>query len=54
MNDLPLNIMSNTDMYADDSSVHTNENTVVELDEKLNRDLVNIKCWGIDNDMAVN
>ncbi len=45
MNELLLNIMSNTDMYADDSSVHTNAKTVVELNEKLNRDMANIKHW---------
>ncbi len=27
MNDLPLNIMSNTDMYADDPYIHTNAKT---------------------------
>ncbi len=36
MNHLPLNITSNTDMYADDSSVCSNAKTVVELHKKLN------------------
>ncbi len=54
MNDLPLNITSNTDMYADDSSVHTNAKTVVKLNEKLNQDMVNTKRWCMDNNMAVN
>ncbi len=49
MNDLPVNITSNTDIYADDSSVHTNAMTVVEL----NCDMVNMK-WCVDNNMAVN
>ncbi len=40
-------------MYADDLSVHTNVKTVVELNEKLNRDLVNIKHWCMDNNMSV-
>ncbi len=54
MSDLPLNIMSNTDMYADDLSVHTNAKTVVEFNEKLNCDMVNIKHWCMNNNMAVN
>ncbi len=45
--------MSNNDMYADDSSVHTNAKTVLELNEKLNCDMVNIKHWCMANNMAV-
>ncbi len=50
MNDLPLNIVSNTDIYTDDSSVHTYGN--VELNENLNCDMVNIKHCCMDNNMA--
>ncbi len=53
-NDLLLNIMFNTDMNTNDSSVHTNAKTVVELNEKLNHDMVNIKHWRLYNNIAVN
>ncbi len=40
-----MNITSNTDMYADDSSVHTIAKTVIKLNQKLKRNMVNIKHW---------
>ncbi len=39
---------------VDDLSVHANAKTVVELNENLNHDMVNIKHWCMDNNMAVN
>ncbi len=42
-------------MYADDDwSVHTNAKTVVEVNEKLNREMANIKHWCMNINMAVN
>ncbi len=41
-------------MYADDLAVHTHGKTVIELNEKLNHDMVNIKCWCMDINMSVN
>ncbi len=54
MNDLPLNITSHTDMYADDSSFHTAGKTVEELNMKLNSDMENCKTWCSENNMVVN
>ncbi len=41
-------------MYAADSYVHTHTKTVVELNTKLNCDMVKIKRWCMDNNMTVN
>ena len=54
INDLPLSIDSNIDMYADDSSVTSAAKSVPELNEKLNADLQSISAWCKDNRMAAN
>ena len=53
VNDLPLHITSNMDMYADDSTIHTSAHTVNELNDKLN-DMVNMKNWCANNNMVIN
>ncbi len=55
MNDMPL-VTNNatTDMYADDSTIHTKANAIEELESKQNSDLVNVSQWCNENKMAVN
>ncbi len=40
-------------MQADDLYILTNAKIVVELNLKLNQDMVNIKCWWMHNNMVV-
>ncbi len=42
MNDLPLDVDSSTDMYADDSTLNETDETVEELNVKLNDDMVSV------------
>ncbi len=42
MNDLPLDVVSSTDMYADDSTLNETDETVEELNVKLNDDMVSV------------
>jgi hypothetical protein len=55
VNDLPLSAPeSNLDMYADDSTLHFSANNVSDIQEKLQRDLININNWCSLNNMALN
>ncbi|CAB3994751.1 Hypothetical predicted protein [Paramuricea clavata] len=54
INDLPLYANSNTDMYADDSTIHTSARTVEELNNKLTEDMTNVQAWCTDNNMVIN
>ncbi len=55
MNDLPLHIDFCTDMYADDSTLCETDETVEEFKNvKLNEDMVSVKKWYHDNQMAGN
>ena len=54
INDLPLHVRSDIDMYADDSSITTTATSVPELNDELNKDLINISTWCKDNRMAAN
>ncbi len=55
MNDLPLVTKDTcTDMFADDSTIHTNGRTIDELERKLNNDLTKIDTWCDENQMAIN
>ncbi len=55
VNDLPLSAPeSNLDMYADDSILHFSANNVSDIQEKLQRDLININNWCSLNNMALN
>ncbi|CAB4045925.1 Hypothetical predicted protein, partial [Paramuricea clavata] len=51
VNDLPLYANSNTDMYADDSTIHTSARTVEELNNKLTEDMTNVQAWCTNNNM---
>ena len=52
INDLPLCVKSDIDMYADDSSITSTATCVTELNAKLNDDLRNISTWCKENRMA--
>ncbi len=54
INDLPLHCNNSIDMFADDSTLHTQKRTVVELEHELNADLENISMWCKSNKMATN
>ena len=54
INDLPLYVNSNTDMYADDSTIHTSARTVKELNNKLTEDMTNVQAWCTNNNMVIN
>ena len=54
INDLPLYVNSNTDMYADDSTIHTSARTVEELNNKLTEDMTNVQAWCTNNNMVIN
>ena len=54
MNDLPLHVDSELDMYADDSTLCATGETVEELDLKLNDDMDCVNDWCNDNHMVGN
>lgn len=54
VNDLPMSLDDNADMYADDSSITAQAKTVPELEAKLNFDSEKISNWCIENHMSVN
>ncbi len=54
MNDLPLHVDPSTDMYADDSTLCETGKTVEELNVKFNEDMVSVKKWCYNNQMAAN
>jgi sarcosine oxidase/L-pipecolate oxidase len=50
MNDLPLSISNcNTDMYADDSTIHISEKNISAIQTKVQEDLNRIELWCKDN-----
>ncbi len=55
INDRPLALdNSDTDMYADDSSVTTSARTVLEIEQHLVEDADKVSTWSSENHMAVN
>ncbi len=54
MNDLPLNVNSSLDMYADDSTLDASGKTIEDLEVKLNSDMAKVNKWCKDNKMAIN
>ncbi len=54
MNDLPLYVNSNFDMYADDSILHAAAKTVDELELILNSDVECVSKWCKQNRMIAN
>ena len=58
INDIPLNISdSNTDMYADDSTIHFSGKHISDIQTKVQEDLNRIELcllWCKDNNMFIN
>jgi len=50
INDLPLSISNcNTDMYADDSTIHISGENISDIQTKVQEDLNIIELWCKDN-----
>ena len=55
INDLPLSISNcNTDMYADDSTIHISGENISAIQTKIQEDLNRIELWCKDNNMFIN
>jgi hypothetical protein len=54
INDLPLYVDNEFDMYADDSTLHTTGKTIESLEFSLQRDLEEISTWCRRNKMVIN
>ena len=55
INDLPLSISNcNTDMYADDSTIHISGGNISDIQTKVQEDLNRIELWCKDNNMFIN
>ena len=55
INDLPLSIkVSETDLYADDTSLHHAENSIESINVVLQYDLDNVIEWCQKNSMKIN
>ncbi len=54
MNDLPLHVVSQLDIYADDSTFSITGETIEELEINLNADLTNVQQWCQINKMVIN
>ena len=55
INDLPLYIKNcQTDMYADDSTIHTSGSNIKELQVKIQQDLNCVEQWCHENNMFIN
>ena len=54
INDLPLHIDAQTDMFADDTTISTSGNSPVEIAHTLNRNLSEVSSWCKNNCMVIN
>jgi hypothetical protein len=55
INDLPLSISNcNTDMYADDSTIHISGENISVIQTKIQEDLNRIELWCKDKNMFIN
>jgi len=55
VNDLPLYLHETiSELYADDTTIHTSNESVHVINNKLQNDLVQVKKWCKNNDMALN
>ena len=54
INDLPLHIKTcSSDLYADDTTIHTHGNDIDAIEEDLQGEFGNTKTWGRINKMNV-
>ena len=55
INDLPLSISNcNTDMFADDSTIHISGENISDIQTKVQEDLNRIELWCKDKNMFIN
>jgi hypothetical protein len=55
VNDLPLYLHETiSELYTDDTTIHTSNESVHVINNKLQNDLVQVKKWCKNNDMALN
>ena len=54
VNDLPLNLSSNIDIYADDATLHMSSSSISIINETLNNDLSKVEKWCRHNNMVLN
>ena len=54
INDLPLTIRCDTDMYADDSTLSATGRSLDDINSKLQSDLDNVHSWCVENKMIIN
>ena len=54
MNDIPLHIDNDIDMFADDSTMYTSGHNVDEIQHSLQINLSGITTWCEDNRMVIN
>jgi len=54
INDLPLHLSSESDLYADDTSVYVVGRDLSEIETKLNADMEKLNNWCIDNKIRIN
>ena len=55
VNDLPLNLHETiSELYGDDTTIYTSNESVHVINNKLQNDLVQVKKWCKNNDMAIN
>ena len=55
VNDLPLYLHETiSELYTDDTTIHTSNESVHVINNKLQNDLVLVKKWCKNNDMALN
>ena len=54
MNDLPLHVNSDLDMYRDYSTVGASGKTVRDIENKLNSEISEVTKWCSQNKMVIN
>ena len=54
VNDLPLNLQSNINIYADDATLYKSSKSLSEINELLQNDLSKIDTWSKNNNMILN
>ena len=54
VNDLPLNLSSRLDMYADDATLHKSSFCIRQINTTLQDDLLKVQKWCVNNNTVLN
>ena len=54
VNDLPLNLSSRLDMYADEATLHKSSSCIRQINTALQDDLLKVQKWCVNNNMVIN